>query len=117
MKAIENKIELPCDIGDKVYSISVNWSPCRICEHGKEMKNSVECLKINNYDCPEPLYTVEENICEAFIYDKDGVSMPGYIDPYDGFLDFRGCDDLVYYSHTKARLIAKKYNKEGYILT
>lgn len=107
-------IELPCDIGDKVYIININWSPCDICPRGKEMRYSpIKCADSGqNYECPPQCYTVEERVCEAFVVDKNGVSLPGEIDPYEGFYSHTGCDNKVYYSKTKARLMAKKYQRE-----
>lgn len=90
-------IELPCEIGDSVYVIKVDWWI------GK--------------NCPPRTYSVEEKICEAFVIDNEGVSPPGWIDPYEGFFSYAGCDDKVYYSKTQARLMAEKYQKEQNHLT
>lgn len=107
-------VELPCGIGDSVFIINVNWSPCDICPHGKEMKYSpIMCANSGqDYDCPSQMYTVEEKICEAFLIDEQGVSLPGEIVPYEGFCEYLGCDNKVYYSKAKARLIAQKYQRE-----
>jgi hypothetical protein len=109
-----NTVELPCDIGDKVFIIDVDWSPCNICPHGKEMKNSpMVCVDSGNgYECPPQRYTIEEKICEAFLIDENGVSLPGAVDSYEGFYTHTGCDNQVYFSKTKARLIAKRYQNE-----
>lgn len=107
-------IELPCEIGDSVYVIKVDWRIGKNCPHGKETKSgSTICRESGkNYDCPPRTYSVEEKICEAFVIDNEGVSPPGWIDPYEGFFSYAGCDDKVYYSKTQARLMAEKYQKE-----
>lgn len=107
-------IELPCEIGDKVYTIDVEWSPCDICFHGKEMNYNVQTCALSgkNYKCPPQKYSVKENECEIFLVDKRGVSNPGYIDPYEGFVEYSGCDNKIYYAKEEACLNAGKYQNQ-----
>lgn len=107
-------IELPCEIGDKIYTIDVEWSPCDICFHGKEMNYNVQTCALSgkNYECPPQKYFVKENKCEVFLVDKRGVSNPGYIDPYGDSIEYSGCDNKVYYTKEEACLNARKYQNQ-----
>jgi hypothetical protein len=69
--------QLPCKIGDTIYTIGVNNAPCDKCTHGEEVHNDVmECLRYHlEYECPSPERFVEEKVCNGFEIGAGGIEL------------------------------------------
>lgn len=111
-------ITLPCKIGDAVYTIERDDCPCEICEHGQEANfNIMKCYRLKKeYKCPQPIFSIENHICEGFEIsgDEDGnfvISKPGEWG-YEGLECFYGCNDKVYFSYKAAEFALKEIIKE-----
>jgi hypothetical protein len=112
-------IKLPCNIGDRVYTIFRDGCPCENCIHGEEANyNSIVCYDNNpDYDCPSPKFSIETNNCEGFEISGDEnnnpiISLPGELG-CEGLETFCGCDSKVYYSYKDAKTAMEKLIQEA----
>jgi len=72
----ETCIVLPCKVGDTVYTIEKNISPCEKCEHGEEVNyNPTKCLLFQDYECPPPEHYIESHAVEGFEISSGGIEL------------------------------------------
>jgi hypothetical protein len=73
----ETCITLPCKVGDTVYTIEKDNSPCEKCEHGEEVGYNVSAclLSHRDYECPSPEYYIEDHKVEGFEIGSGGIEL------------------------------------------
>lgn len=111
---VKINIELPCDIGDIVYTVDEIVYPCQVCEKMGRI-NTYECYCKSTtypftgaaYECPNA-YEISEHTCEGFEVSKnnDGITESGHAGEwgYEGLECFVGRDGRQYYTKEDAEM-------------
>jgi hypothetical protein len=92
-------IQLPCNIGDKVFIIIDDDPYCEACPLKRKCGHRWVACDLN--PCPFTPFVVEEHVCHSFVVQADGAGNIVAI-PYEmsdgGFEQITGIDYKQYYS-------------------